>query len=60
MDRCKAPRLEVIRTGPLAKHLDEFTAHLLREGYSDGSFYKKGLLIKALNRWMIQHNLSLK
>jgi site-specific recombinase XerD len=59
IDRCKAPRLELIRTGPLAKHLEGFTSHLLREGYSDGSFYKKSLLIRALNRWLIQHNLSL-
>lgn len=56
----KAPRLEVIRTGPLAKHFEGFTSHLLREGYSEGSFYKKSLLLRALNRWLIQHNLSLK
>jgi len=43
----------------LAKHLEGFTSHLLREGYSDGSFYKKSLLIRALNRWLIQHKLSL-
>jgi len=60
MDRRKAPYLEVICSGPLAKHLEEFTSHLLREGYSDGSFYEKSLLIRALNRWLIQHNLSLK
>ena len=60
LDRCKAPRLELIRTGPLAKHLEGFTSHLLREGYRDGSFYKKSLLVRALNRWLIQHNLALK
>lgn len=60
MERCKAPRLELIRTGPLAKHLDGFTSHLLREGYSDGSFYKKSLLVRALNRWLVQHKLALK
>jgi integrase/recombinase XerD len=59
MGRSKAPRLELIRTGPLAKHFEGFTSHLLREGYSDGSFYNKSLLIRALNRWLIQHNLSL-
>lgn len=60
LDRCKAPRLELIRTGPLAKHLEGFTSHLLREGYRDGSFYKKSLLVRALNHWLIQHNLALK
>ena len=60
VDRCKAPRLEVIRTGPLAKHIEGFTAHLLREGYNDRSFYKKSLLIRAFNRWLIRHNLALK
>ena len=47
-------------TGPLAKHLEGFTSHLLREGYRDGSFYKKSLLVRALNHWLIQHNLALK
>jgi integrase/recombinase XerD len=56
----KAPRLEVIRTGPLAKHVEGFISYLLREGYSDRSFYEKSLLVRALNRWLIQHKLSLK
>jgi site-specific recombinase XerD len=54
-----AGRVEVPGAGPLAPHLRGFEAHLRDEGYHDFVLYKKRLLLRGLNRWLIEHHIAL-
>lgn len=53
------PRIEVPCIRPLGPYLQGFEAQLLCEGYSDLVLYKKRLLVRELNGWLVRHNVAL-